>query len=96
MERRFEHLTEGPFDLLVVGGGLQAAWVAYDAALRGLSVAIVESDDWGAVAPLAGSCLLRGSLARWEGERSVGTAVLAEERAVLQRIAPHHLRDLGL
>jgi glycerol-3-phosphate dehydrogenase len=33
---------DSEFDLLVVGGGIYGAWTAYDAALRGLKVALVE------------------------------------------------------
>lgn len=36
------------FDLLIVGGGATGAGVAVDAATRGLSVAMVEKDDFGA------------------------------------------------
>ena len=36
-----------PFDLLVIGGGIYGAWTAYDAAQRGLRVALIEKNDWG-------------------------------------------------
>ena len=35
------------FDLLVIGGGIYGAWAAMDAAQRGLSVALIEQNDWG-------------------------------------------------
>ncbi len=38
----------GDFDVVVVGGGAFGAWAAYDAAQRGLSVALFERDDFGA------------------------------------------------
>jgi len=41
MKRDFSLLYDRQFDLLVSGGGIYGAWTAYDAALRGLSVAIV-------------------------------------------------------
>ncbi|TMG43642.1 MAG: FAD-dependent oxidoreductase, partial [Chloroflexi bacterium] len=34
-------------DLLVIGGGIVGAGIARDAALRGMSVALVEQDDFG-------------------------------------------------
>ena len=46
MKRNFPSL-QNEFDLLVCGGGVYGAWVAYDAALRGLKVALVEQGDWG-------------------------------------------------
>ena len=62
MQRRFDRLREGPFDLLVIGGGIYGAWIAYDAALRGLSVALVEKRDWAAGPSSASSKLIHGGL----------------------------------
>ncbi|MEK7792074.1 MAG: FAD-dependent oxidoreductase, partial [Pseudomonadota bacterium] len=45
MNRQFSSLRNRSFDLLVCGGGIYGAWTAYDAALRGLTVAIVEQGD---------------------------------------------------
>ncbi len=55
MQRSFRQLAAGPFDLLVVGGGIYGAWAAYDAALRGLKVAHVEKGDWASGNRLVGS-----------------------------------------
>ena len=41
-------LGEHTFDLLVVGGGITGAGIARDAALRGLSVALCEAEDFAA------------------------------------------------
>ena len=38
-------LGAAPFDLLVIGGGIVGAGVARDAAMRGLSVALVERNE---------------------------------------------------
>src|SRR5271169_3396385 len=40
-------LRETTHDLLVIGGGIHGAAVAWDAALRGLKVALVEAEDFG-------------------------------------------------
>ena len=40
-------LTDRTFDVAVIGGGIIGAGVARDAALRGLSVALVEKGDFG-------------------------------------------------
>src|SRR5712691_12635671 len=45
--RDLDRLTGPEFDVLVVGGGIYGLAIAYDAALRGLSVALVERDDFG-------------------------------------------------
>jgi alkyl hydroperoxide reductase subunit AhpF len=40
MKRDFSSLAHPCLDLLVVGGGIYGAWATYDAALRGLQVAL--------------------------------------------------------
>jgi glycerol-3-phosphate dehydrogenase len=92
MQRRPERLAEAAFDLLVVGGGISGACLAHDAALRGLSVALIEKDDFGGATSAASSKLLHGGIrylqtARWDRVRES-----ALERARLQRIAPHLTR----
>lgn len=47
MQRDLARLTGRVHDLLVVGGGVQGACLAWDATLRGLQVALVERDDFG-------------------------------------------------
>src|SRR5438876_6432557 len=47
MTRDLDALTGGTFDVLVVGGGIYGLTIALDAAQRGLSVALVERDDFG-------------------------------------------------
>ena len=44
--RDLEAVTDETFDILVIGGGVTGAGAALDAATRGLSVAIVEAQDW--------------------------------------------------
>lgn len=45
--RDLSPLAERPFDVVVVGGGVTGAAIAWDAAQRGLSVALVERGDFG-------------------------------------------------
>ena len=47
MIRDLDRLTAQTFDVLVVGGGIYGLTIAYDAAQRGLSVALIERDDFG-------------------------------------------------
>ena len=47
MIRDLEALTGRTFDVLVVGGGIYGLAIAYDAAQRGLGVALVERHDFG-------------------------------------------------
>ena len=41
-------LADGDYDVVVIGGGMAGAGVARDLALRGVSVALVEKDDFAA------------------------------------------------
>ncbi|PWN25176.1 DAO-domain-containing protein [Jaminaea rosea] len=50
------------FDLLVVGGGATGTGVAVDAATRGLSVALVEKDDFGAGTSSKSTKLIHGGV----------------------------------
>ncbi len=45
MTRNFVQLIDQPFDVLVCDGGIYGAWTAYDTALRGMKVAIVDQGD---------------------------------------------------
>src|SRR5947207_10601753 len=47
MIRDLDRLAGHTFDLLVVGGGIYGLTIAYDAAQRGLSVALIERNDFG-------------------------------------------------
>ena len=45
--RDLARLESDPYDLLIVGGGIHGLASAYDAASRGLRVALIEADDFG-------------------------------------------------
>ena len=81
-------------DLLIVGGGINGAGIARDAAGRGLSVLLVEQGDLAGATSSASSKLIHGGLRYLEfGEfRLVREALL--EREVLLGIAPHLIQPL--
>ncbi len=89
MERQFEALRHGAYDLLVIGGGIYGAWTAYDAALRGYRVALVEKTDWAAGTSSASSKLIHGGLRYLEHFNFGLVHHGLTERATLTRIAPH-------
>ena len=94
MERRFRQLARGPFDLLVIGGGIYGAWAAYDAALRGLSVALIEAEDWGAGTSQASSKLIHGGLRYLEHRDFDLVRKSLDERRRLAWLAPHRVHPL--
>lgn len=76
-------------DLLVIGGGINGAGIARDAAGRRLSVTLIESDDLAGATSSASSKLIHGGLRYLEhGEFKLVREAL-REREVLMRIAPH-------
>ena len=88
-------LSARRFDLLVVGGGATGAGIAREAALRGLSVAVVERGDIAAGTSSRSSRLIHGGLRYLEHRQWSLVRESLTERGVLLRIAPHLVRPLG-
>ena len=82
--------------MLVIGGGITGAGVARDAALRGLSVALVERRDFASGTSSRSSKLIHGGL-RYLQQGDVGLVrEAATERYVLRRLAPHLARPVQM
>ncbi len=77
------------FDMLVVGGGINGAGIARDAAGRGLSVCLCEQDDLAAHTSSASTKLIHGGLRYLQqGEVALVRKAL-NERETLRQLAPH-------
>ena len=87
--RRRAERRRGPFDLVVVGGGVNGAGIARDAAGRGLTVLLCEKDDLAQGTSSRSGKLIHGGLRYLEYYefRLVREALI--EREVLLRAAPH-------
>ncbi|CAG0940115.1 glycerol-3-phosphate dehydrogenase [Gallionellaceae bacterium] len=94
MKRDFSSLLDRQFDLLVCGGGIYGAWTAYDAALRGLRVAIVEQRDWASATSSASSKLIHGGLRYLESFDFKLVKKALTERRMLLESAPHRVWPL--
>jgi glycerol-3-phosphate dehydrogenase len=82
-------LTLQPADLLVIGGGINGAGIARDAAMRGLRTILVEQNDLGSGTSSRSSRLIHGGL-RYLEQGEFGMVLEANrERRTLRRIAPH-------
>lgn len=82
------------FDLAVVGGGATGLGVALDAALRGFSVALLESHDFGSGTSSRSTKLLHGGV-RYLAQGHLGLVREAlAERATVLRLAPHLAQPL--
>ena len=76
-------------DLLVIGGGINGAGIARDAAGRGLSVVLVEKTDLAAATSSASSKLVHGGLRYLEHFEFRLVAEALAEREIMLRIAGH-------
>jgi glycerol-3-phosphate dehydrogenase len=90
-------LTAQPVDVLVVGGGVTGAGTALDAATRGLSVGLLEAQDWGAGTSSKSSKLVHGGL-RYLQMLDFGLVheALRERGLLLSRLAPHLVRPVPI
>ncbi len=82
------------YDLLIIGGGINGAGIARDAAGRGYKVLLVEKDDLAAATSSASSKLIHGGLRYLEQYEFRLVAEALAEREVLLRIAPHLVTPL--
>jgi glycerol-3-phosphate dehydrogenase len=80
------------FDLVVVGGGINGAGIAREAALRGLRTLLIEKGDFASGTSSRSSKLVHGGL-RYLEHRQIGLVWAASrERERLRRLAPHLVR----
>ncbi len=94
MNRDPSALDNRSFDLLVCGGGVYGAWTAYDAALRGLKVALIDRGDWGNATSSASSKLVHGGLRYLEQFEFKLVRKALAEREMLMKVAPHRVWPL--
>lgn len=81
-------------DLLVIGGGINGAGIARDAAGRGLSVTLCEKDDLASHTSSASTKLVHGGLRYLEHYEFRLVREALHEREVLLKSAPHIIRPL--
>jgi glycerol-3-phosphate dehydrogenase len=87
-------LTSRRLDVLVVGGGATGAGIAREAALRGLTVALVDRYDFGGGTSSRSSRLIHGGLRYLEHRDWKLVKESLAERRILLTIAPHLVRPL--
>jgi glycerol-3-phosphate dehydrogenase len=91
-----EFTADNPaYDLLIIGGGINGAGIARDAAGRGLSVLLCEQDDLAAHTSSASTKLIHGGLRYLEYYEFGLVRKSLQEREVLLRAAPHIIRPLN-
>lgn len=90
-----ERAFERPFDVIVIGAGINGAGIARDASLRGLSVLLVDKGDIGAGTTSRSTRLVHGGLRYLEHRELPLVRESLREREVLLHIAPHLVHPLS-
>ena len=94
MQRDLRQLADTRFDVLVVGAGFYGVTTAWDAAQRGLSVAIIDKGDFGAATSFNNLKTLHGGLRSLQAFNLTQARLFIRERRALARIVPHLVRPL--
>ena len=94
MERAVTELSQKYYDVIVIGGGIYGASVARDAALRGLTVALVEQGDFSSGASENNHKIIHGGLRYLQFADFKRMRESIRERSALMRIAPHLVRPI--
>lgn len=94
LRRYIEEHTNTNFDVIIIGGGITGAAVAYTAAGRGLSVALFEKKDYGGATSAATSKLIHGGLRYLANMEFKLVRESLHERRILGNIAPNFVYPL--
>lgn len=94
MNRSVVSLSEAPFDVLVIGGGVYGTAVAREAALRGLTVAIVEKGDFCGATSANSLKIIHGGLRYLQQMDLLRLRESVCERRAMMTIAPHLVSPL--
>ena len=89
MKRDLKRMSTEQYDLLVVGAGIYGATVAWDAALRGLQVALIDKGDFGSATSANSLKTIHGGLRYLQQLDILRMRESIRERMTLMRIAPH-------
>lgn len=94
MQRDLKTMSVTAYDLVIVGGGITGAAAAWDAALRGLKVALLEKEDFAHATTAGSSKLVHGGLRYLvNGELKLVRESLRERR-IWENVAPHMVHPL--
>jgi glycerol-3-phosphate dehydrogenase len=88
--------TDQLYDLAVIGGGINGAGIAFDAAGRGARVLLLEKGDLASGTSSASTKLIHGGLRYLEHYEFALVREALKERETLWRMAPHVIRPLRL
>ncbi len=94
VKRDIGPLASREFDLVIVGGGVYGAAIAWDASLRGLTVALVERNDFGSGTSFNNLKTIHGGVRYLQHGDVRRIRESVRERRNLMRVAPHLVHPL--
>ncbi|MBN1541003.1 glycerol-3-phosphate dehydrogenase/oxidase [candidate division KSB1 bacterium] len=94
MQRDTMALTRTEFDVLVVGGGIYGATIAWEAVLQGLKTALIEKADFASGTSANSLKTIHGGLRYLQHLDFVRMRESIMERRLLSAIAPHQIHPL--
>lgn len=94
MQRNINSLANNKFDLLIIGGGIHGAVLLWQAALAGLSVALIEKKDFGHATSANSQKIIHGGIRYLQSFDFARTRQSLRERRRLMHIAPHLVHPL--
>lgn len=96
LKRDVSALSAETFDLVVIGGGIFGVCAAYDAAQRGLRVAVVERGDFAGATSANSLKMVHGGIRYIQHLDVARIRYSAHERRAFLKIAPHLVRPLPI
>lgn len=94
MRRDLGLLATTPFDIVIIGGGMHGAWIAWRATLAGHRVALIERDDFGGATSANSLKILHGGLRYLQHLDFSRMRSSIRARREFGRLAPHLVRPL--
>ena len=94
MQRNTTNLATKEYDVLIIGGGIYGATLAWDAVLRGLTVALIEKGDFASGTSSNSLKIIHGGLRYLQHADFARMRESIMERRILLRIAPHLVSPL--
>jgi glycerol-3-phosphate dehydrogenase len=96
MKRNIDAVANKAFDLAIIGGGIFGACAAWDAALRGLNVVLVEKGDFCQATSANHFKMVHGGIRYLQHLDIKRVRESSRERSALLRVAPHLVKPLPI
>ena len=95
MKRDISELSSSTYDVLIIGGGIYGSTAAWDAATRGLSVALIDQGDFGGGTSANSLKTIHGGLRYLQQLDILRMRESIRERRLLLQMAPHIVHPIS-